>query len=42
MTCVIAVGNVPEGVLRAAEKHSHMGSMKVNYTVAILEIVDLL
>lgn len=31
MTRFISVGNIPEGVLRAAEKHSHMGSMKVNY-----------
>lgn len=42
MTHFISVGNIPDGVLRAAEIHSHMGSMKVNYTVVILEIVALL
>lgn len=39
MTLFIAVGNIPEGVLRAAEKHSHMGSMKVNYSQAILDLL---
>lgn len=38
-----SVGNIPDGVMRAAERQSHMGSMKVSLStrVSVIAVVKL-